>query len=105
MWKKFRAWWKNQQSRLKALFERYGWSALGTYAVLKLLAYVGIVYAISAGFEFEAAANVETAGLLGAAWIVNKGFEPIRIPLTILLTPFVVNLVQRVRRKPEVAEE
>jgi hypothetical protein len=87
--------------RLKELFERYGGVAVGTYAAIFLLVFVGFAVAIAAGFEVESASG--SAGILGAAYVATKLTQPLRIVGTLLLTRAVASGLEKVGwRKKEV---
>jgi hypothetical protein len=52
--------------------------------------------AIKTGFEPNDAAS--GAGTVGGAWVATKVTQPIRIGLTVVLTPFVVRLRHAIGR-------
>jgi len=81
--------------RVQEFLVEYGSTGIVVMLSISALTYVGFALAFFAGFEVEGAG--ETAGVLtaaGAGWLLTK---PIRIPLAIALTPFVVRVVRRVR--------
>lgn len=86
------------RERLKALLAEYGRIALWTYFVLFGVVLVGFATAISLGVEIESAKG--GAGLLGAAWIATKLTQPLRIGVTLALTPLVARVVRRLRPAP-----
>lgn len=84
------------KARLKALFERYGMIAIVTYVALSLLMTLGLAIAIWVGAKPSTESGV--IGVLIGAWIANKAFMPIRIPIALALTPGIDALVRRWRR-------
>ena len=73
--------------RLKLLLAEYGRVAIILYFTIFFLVLAGFAIAISAGFDVEGAG--ETTGLIGAAWLATKVTQPIRIIVTLALTPLV----------------
>lgn len=91
MWK----WLGKLKDRLKALVEEYGPFAVGTYAVIFVLAIAGFAAAIGLGVQVESAKG--GAGVLGAAYVATKVTQPIRILATLALTPLVARAWKRLR--------
>jgi hypothetical protein len=83
------------REKMKALLAEYGQVALVTYFTLFILTLAGFAVAIKLGFEVESAEG--TAGVLGAAWVATKLTQPIRILVTVALTPIVAAVVKKVR--------
>lgn len=96
-------WWKKNQQKLKDLFEEYGRVAFGTYVALWAAVLVGYAVAIKMGVQFDGAA--ETSGILFAAWVTVKATQPVRIAITVLLTPFVARLLKRAPNNTPVPAE
>ena len=84
------------KEKLKKLMAEYGRIAITVYLSTFLLAMGGFTIAITRGFEVEGASA--TAGTLGAAWVATKLTQPIRIAVTLALTPVIGTLLRR--RKP-----
>ena len=71
----------------------YGLIALGVYLSTFVIAMIGFSIAIMQGFEVEG--DSSTAGILGAAWIATKLTQPIRIGVTLALTPVIGTYLSR----------
>jgi hypothetical protein len=84
------------KERLSALFADYGRIAVITYLVLSLGAIVGFSIAIGMGVEPSDATGV--LGVIGAGWVAAKATMPIRILITLGITPVIAGLLRR--RKP-----
>ena len=85
------------KERLSAHFNEYGTLAIVTYFSLSILAIIGFSIAIGIGWKPSSATGV--LGVIGAGWIAAKATLPIRILITLGLTPVVALVVTRVRRK------
>ena len=83
------------KERLTALFEEYGRIAIITYLVLSGLAIAGFSVAIWVGAEPSTATGV--LGVLFAGWLLAKATMPIRILITLGITPVIAMLVRRRR--------
>lgn len=77
------------------------------YGTVALIVYFAIFFAVLGGFWLairfgwrpsSAAGNV---GTLAAAYIATKLTQPIRIAATLIVTPIVAKLYERVRGRPE----
>lgn len=90
------------KQRLTALFEEYGRIAIITYFTLSGLAIVGFSIAIWVGAEPSTATGV--LGVIIAGWVAAKATMPIRILITLGLTPLIALLLGRRRRATEDAE-
>lgn len=88
-------WWSASKARLEALFTEYGWTAVTVYFVIFFGTWIGFAVAISRGFDAGSAAS--GAGLIGGAWVVTKTTQPIRIGITVVITPFVARVARRFR--------
>lgn len=105
-------WWKALQQRLKAHYAEYGSIAIVTYLSLFVLTWIGFTIAIRSGAELVFEADVEDlqggqSGSIGTAYIATKATQPLRILVTIAITPFVAAAWNRLRgrtRKPVEAE-
>ena len=88
-------WWSNWRTRYEHLVEEYGSAAIATYLTLFASTWFGFWVAISYGFDVgSGAAN---AGTIGGAWVATKVTQPLRIMLTIGLTPIAVRIWRRFR--------
>lgn len=89
------------KQRLSALFEEYGRIAIITYFTLSILTIIGFSVAIWTGVKPSTETGV--IGVIIAGWALGKATLPIRILVTLGLTP-VVALVVRRRRGPDADE-
>jgi hypothetical protein len=85
------------KQRLTAHFNEYGQIAIVTYFTLSILTIIGFSVAIGMGTSPESTAGV--FGVIFAGWAAAKATLPIRILITLAITPFVAMVVNRVRRK------
>ena len=88
--------------RLKEHFEEYGKIAIIVYLSLSLIAIVGFSIAIGAGVEPSDATGF--LGVIVAGWLAAKATMPIRILITLGLTPAIAALVVRKKRISEPSE-
>ena len=79
---------------LKALLAEYGVVAVVLYFVIFGLVLAGSYFAIRAGWTPKGAAG--KTGTLVAAYVVTKLTQPIRIAVTVVLTPFFARIYERV---------
>jgi len=84
------------KERWKALLAEYGRVALVIYLVLFVGSIVGFGIAISSGLDLGDWTGGK-AGTIAAAWVATKFTQPIRIGVTLVLTPIVAGIF----RKPE----
>jgi hypothetical protein len=84
--------------RLKTLLAEYGQIALITYFVLFGVVFAGFLIAFKTGIKTESTAG--SASLWGASYVAAKVTQPIRILVTLALTPIVARVF---RRKPAAA--
>ena len=89
------------KQRLSALFEEYGRIAIITYFTLWILTIIGFSVAIWTGIKPSSETGV--IGVVIAGWVLGKATLPIRILVTLGLTPVVAVVVRR-RRGPEVSD-
>jgi hypothetical protein len=83
------------KQRLSTLFEAYGKIAIVTYFTLSILTIIGFSIAIWIGAEPSTATGV--IGVLIAGWVAAKATLPVRILITLGVTPLVALVVRRVR--------
>ncbi len=86
------------KDRMKALLDEYGKVAIATYFTIFFLVLGGFAIAIRFGVKVEGSAG--TAGTLAAAWVATKLTQPLRILGTLVLTPVIGKLVQKLRKPP-----
>jgi hypothetical protein len=85
------------KQRLTAHFNEYGQIAVVTYFTLSILTIIGFSIAIGIGTSPESTAGV--FGVIAAGWVAAKATLPIRILITLAITPVVALVVNRLRRK------
>ena len=90
------------KQRLKDSFAEYGRIAVITYLVLSGLTIAGFSIAIGIGAEPSSATGF--LGVIGAGWLAAKATMPIRILITLGITPGIAFVVRRRSRKRAVAE-
>jgi len=83
------------KQRLSALFEEYGRIAIVTYFTLSILTIIGFSIAIWTGVKPSSETGV--LGVIIAGWALGKATLPIRILITLGLTPLVAFVVRRRR--------
>ena len=83
------------KTRWQETLAEYGMVALGVWLTIFALAMTGFTIAISQGIEVEGA--VGRAGIIGGAYAATQLTKPIRIVLTLALTPVVARIL---RKKP-----
>src|ERR1051325_7543556 len=83
------------KQRLTALFEEYGKIAIITYFTLSGLAIIGFSVAIWIGAEPSSATGV--LGVLFPGRALAKGTMPVRVLITLAVTPVIGTLVRRRR--------
>lgn len=88
------------KDRLKNLFAEYGGVAIWVFAVLWVGTLGSLYLAVKFGWKPESAAG--EAGTFGAAYVALRLTLPLRIGATIMLTPIVAKVLERMRlRKPK----
>jgi len=85
------------KERLSAHFNEYGTIAIVTYFSLSILTIIGFSIAIGIGWEPSTATGM--LGVIFAGWVAAKATLPIRILITLGLTPVVALVVTRFGRK------
>lgn len=81
------------KERLSAHMAEYGKVAIYTYLTLSLCTIAGFSIAIGMGVEPSSATGV--LGVIGAGWIAAKATMPIRILVTLGITPLVAAAIRR----------
>ena len=90
------------KERLSAQLNEYGTVAIVTYFTLSILTIIGFSVAFGMGFSPSNATGV--LGVIFAGWAAAKATLPIRILITLGLTPVVALVVRRIRRRPAAAD-
>jgi hypothetical protein len=85
------------KQRLSALFAEYGRIAVIVYFSLSILAIIGFSIAFGVGWEPTSATGV--LGVIFAGWVAAKATLPIRILITLALTPMVSLAIDRWRAR------
>ena len=80
----------------KALLE-YG--SLGVWVYFAIFALVLVGFATAIGFGIEVESSAGTAGTWGAAYVATKLTQPLRILATLAITPIVVQVARRLKRR------
>lgn len=83
------------KERLTTLFDEYGKVAIITYFTLSGLAIIGFSVAIWIGAQPSSATGV--LGVLFAGWALAKATMPLRILITLGVTPLIAMLLRRRR--------
>lgn len=83
--------------RLNQLVNEYGAIALSTYLGIFVLVFAAFALAITRGL-YVPEGGMATTATLGAAWLATKATQPIRIGVTLVLTPIVAGFLQRFRK-------
>jgi hypothetical protein len=81
------------KQKLTQLMNEYGRIAIGVYLATMVVSLVGAVVAIQSGFDVEGVA--EGAGMLAATWVLYKLMNPLRVVVTLALTPLVARVLRR----------
>jgi hypothetical protein len=81
------------KARLAALFAEYGTVALVLHFSISIATMIGFAIAIWSGAKPSSATGV--LGVLGAAWALGKATFPIRILITLAITPPIAALWRR----------
>ncbi len=84
------------KQRLAAHINEYGQIAIITYFTLSILTIIGFSIAIGLGTSPESTTGV--LGVMFAGWVAAKATLPIRILITLAVTPVVALVVKRLRR-------
>lgn len=83
--------------RFKGLLAEYGRVALGTYFAIFLLVLAGFAVALSQGIELASLdlGGASGAGVFAGAYVATKLTQPVRIAVTLALTPLVAAVLRR----------
>lgn len=80
------------KERLAELLAEYGRIAVITYLVLSLGAIVGFSIAIGSGARPSSATGI--LGVIGAGWLAAKATMPLRILITLGVTPVIATIIR-----------
>ncbi len=83
------------KERLRAIIKDFPKIAIITYLVLSAIAITGFSIAIGIGAEPSTATGV--IGVIGAGWLAAKVTVPLRILITLAVTPPIAALWHRIR--------
>lgn len=95
--------WKALSKRLSDHFAEYGAVAIVVYFTIFFATWAGMTLAIRSGVSVDGAAG-ET-GSIGAAYVATKLTQPLRILVTLAITPFAAMLWDRIRGRSKPAPE
>lgn len=84
--------WKALKDSLARLFDTYGPVALGVWFSLFGLVFLGSLLALRLGFQAEGSAGLAT---VPAAYAMTQITKPVRIVITLAITPIVAPFVAR----------
>lgn len=94
-----RAGWSTLKSRYTELLAEFGQAALVVWFTIFAITWSGFYLAIRGGIDPEGLAS--QAGTMGGAYLATQATKPLRIGLTLVLTPPAVALWHRVRGRAE----
>ena len=86
-------WWNGNKEKFERIKNEYGRVALGTYLALWAAVLVAYAVAIKLGIDVDGVSS--KGGILFGAWVAAKVSQPVRIVLTVVLTPFVASVLRR----------
>lgn len=86
-------WWNRNKEKFDRIKNEYGRVALGTYLALWAAVLVAYAVAIKLGIDVDGVSS--KGGILFGAWVAAKVSQPVRIVLTVVLTPFVASVLRR----------
>ena len=90
-----RASWSSLKQRYADLLAEYGKAAVAMWFAIFLITLSGFYVAIANGVDPDGLAS--QAGTLGGAYVATQATKPIRLVLTLLLTPPAVAAWHRLR--------
>lgn len=89
------------RDRLSALFSEYGRIAIITYFTISILTIIG--FSVAFGIGLAPSSSTGVIGVIAAGWVAAKATLPIRILITLGLTPVIAFVVTRRRRRTATA--
>ena len=91
------------KKKIQDLIALYGKLALITYFVIFLLVFFSFYFAIQAGVDLESwslfEGKLEQAGTAVVAYVATKITQPIRIAVTVALTPLIARILGKEEKK------
>jgi len=90
-----RSGWASLKERYQQLLVEFGWTAVAIHYTIFFATWFGFWVAIKNGLALEGSAA--EAGTVGGSCAMAQATKPVRIPITLVLTPFVVGLWHRLR--------
>ena len=91
--------------KLKQLFVDYGRVAIAIHFSIFFLTWGGFYIAISAGLDLQDVdwlpKIVEKGGNVAISYLFTQALKPIRIALTVVLTPLVASWLKRQKEDPD----
>ena len=88
-------WLAAQKERLQELFAEFGTVAIVTYFVIFFGTWAGFWWAIGQGYQPDGAAG--EMGRIGGSYAATKLTQPVRIAVTLVVTPIIGAVVHKVR--------
>jgi hypothetical protein len=90
-------WSHSLKKTINKLLTEYGAVAVVLYFSIFFLVLFGVWFGLKAGWT--PASTSGKAGTFAAAYIITKLTQPLRIGATVVLTPFVARMYERIRPK------
>jgi len=84
------------KEKLGALYKEYGGIMIGVFLTIWVITFFGTLIAILTGFEIQGSSpNMGLLAALGASWVMLKVTMPVRVIITLALTPLVAKVIRR----------
>jgi hypothetical protein len=93
-------WLTTLGSRYKTLIAEFGLIAIATHLTIFVCMLIGVTVAVKLGLKVDGAGG--SAGAVGVAYLATQVTYPLRIGITLLLTPVIATAL---RRNQELIEE
>jgi hypothetical protein len=97
-----KAGWADLKLRYQTLLTEYGYGAFGVWFTVFFATWFGFYVAIQNGMNLEGAAA--SAGTIGGAYVATQATKPIRLVITLVLTPVIVGGWRKFRGHPPVSD-
>jgi hypothetical protein len=85
------------KERIKLLFEKYGYIAVGVFVGVSALTYAAAYLVVSLGWKPQSTAGEVTT--YGIAYVVYRLLLPVRIAVAAALTPLLAKVLSNIRAK------
>ncbi len=95
MVERIRAGWAGLKTKWEALLVEFGAAAVAVHYTIFFATWFGFWLAIKNGVSIEGVAA--DAGTVGGSCLATQATKPVRLPITIFVTPVVVGLWHRLR--------